>query len=243
MLLPCKLLSLILLHGTKFCGPCIRNSMARDTSKFFLQPSLCRLPVPVEVATDDVVKVVTEFVSVGFDVTSEVPVRARLFRVDDHEHVLVFVVHHIAGDGFSFGPLSRDVMAAYAARLSDDAPNWEPLAVQYADYSLWQRQVLGAADDPSSVLSRQLHYWTQTLAGAPDVLDLPADRVRPKVASNRGADFAFRIDRTDQRSHECDCPGTSGVVVHGGARGTGSSLRETIGDIGHCDWYTRCGAW
>nr|WP_321999901.1 non-ribosomal peptide synthetase [Rhodococcus qingshengii] len=153
------------------------------------------LAVPVEVATDDVVKVVTEFVSVGFDVTSEVPVRARLFRVDDHEHVLVFVVHHIAGDGFSFGPLSRDVMAAYAARLSDDAPNWEPLAVQYADYSLWQRQVLGAADDPSSVLSRQLHYWTQTLAGAPDVLDLPADRVRPKVASNRGADFAFRIDR------------------------------------------------
>lgn len=84
------------------------------------------LAVPVEVATDDVVKVVTEFVSVGFDVTSEVPVRARLFRVDDHEHVLVFVVHHIAGDGFSFGPLSRDVMAAYAARLSDDAPNWEP---------------------------------------------------------------------------------------------------------------------
>ncbi|MGC0365274.1 amino acid adenylation domain-containing protein [Rhodococcus sp. 27YEA15] len=157
------------------------------------------LAAPVEIAADEIVKVVTEFVSVGFDVTSEVPVRAGLFRVDENEHVLVFVVHHIAGDGFSFGPLARDVMVAYTARLAGDAPGWAPLAVQYADYSLWQRQVLGLEDDPASVLSRQLHYWTQTLAGAPDVLDLPADRVRPKVASNRGADFAFRIDR---RIHE-----------------------------------------
>ncbi|RVW00064.1 condensation domain-containing protein, partial [Rhodococcus xishaensis] len=110
------------------------------------------------------------------------------------EHVLVLVLHHIAADGFSMGPLTRDVVTAYAARAAGVVPGWEPLAVQYADYAVWQREVLGSEDDAESVIARQVDYWRGQLAGLPEQLDLPADRARPVVASHRGASVRFSLD-------------------------------------------------
>ncbi|MDJ0016529.1 non-ribosomal peptide synthetase, partial [Rhodococcus erythropolis] len=150
---------------------------------------------PVVVSESDVVGAVTEFLSAGFDVAVEVPVRARLFAVSESEFVLAMVVHHISGDGVSMGPLTRDVMVAYEARSRGEVPGWAPLAVQYADYALWQRETLGSEDDAGSLISRQIGFWESALAGLPDQLDLPADRPRPAVASNRGAAYSFVIDR------------------------------------------------
>ena len=156
---------------------------------------------PVRVPADSVPDVVGEFVRRGFDVTTRVPLRVGLFELDSAtgEFLLVLVVHHIAGDGQSMGPLARDVMTAYAARLAGHAPEWAPLTVQYADFAWWQRQMLGAADDPASLLSEQLAFWRSTLAGAPDRLELPADRPRPVVASLSGGRVPVQIDA---RLHE-----------------------------------------
>ena len=129
----------------------------------------------------------------GFDVTSTVPVRVGLFELAEDSYVLAFVVHHIAADGFSMRPLTRDVMVAYTARVSNGVPNWTPLEVQYADYALWQREVLGDEDDPDSLISAQLDHWRSVLRDSPEVLALPADRSRPVVASNRGATYRFSV--------------------------------------------------
>ena len=116
--------------------------------------------------------------------------RARLFRVADDEHVLVAVVHHIAGDGWSVRPLLRDVGVAYASRCAGRAPGWAPLPVQYVDYTLWQRAQFGDLDDSDSPIAAQLTYWEQALAGMPERLVLPTDRPYPPVADYRGASVA-----------------------------------------------------
>ncbi|MFC3964492.1 non-ribosomal peptide synthetase [Nocardia jiangsuensis] len=147
------------------------------------------------VTVDDLLPCVQSVVTDGFDVTTEVPVRVELFRiVGTDEHVLVFVAHHIAADGWSVGPLTRDLMVAYTARAAGATPAWAPLPVQYADYTLWQRRVLGAEDDPESVLAAQAGFWRTELAGLPDELALPADRHRPGTASFAGAREPFTVD-------------------------------------------------
>ncbi|WP_405734870.1 amino acid adenylation domain-containing protein [Streptomyces sp. NBC_01537] len=134
------------------------------------------------------------FLREGFDVTTELPLRAMLLALAPEEHVLLLAVHHIACDGWSLAPLARDLLDAYAARTRDRPPAEPPLPVQYADYALWQRRLLGAADDGDSILARQLDYWRKALQGMPEQLELPYDRPRPPRASYRGATSTLRLD-------------------------------------------------
>ncbi|MFF8835274.1 amino acid adenylation domain-containing protein [Streptomyces sp. NPDC015130] len=130
-----------------------------------------------------------------FDLTAELPLRATLFKVADDDHVLLLVCHHIAADGWSLGPLVRDLATAYTTRsASGQAPEWPELPVQYADYTLWQQEVLGRVEDPGSVASGQLRHWKEVLAGLPEELALPVDRVRPAVPSHRGDAVPVTLD-------------------------------------------------
>ncbi|MGB7239618.1 MAG: amino acid adenylation domain-containing protein, partial [Rhodococcus sp. (in: high G+C Gram-positive bacteria)] len=112
-----------------------------------------------DVQEADIRRRVIDLMMTAFDVTTQIPRAAQLFRLADDEYVLAFVIHHVSADGASMAPLVRDVMIAYAARSAGEAPGWAPLAVQYADYALWQREVLGSEDDPDSIASQQVAYW------------------------------------------------------------------------------------
>ncbi|RVW00084.1 non-ribosomal peptide synthetase, partial [Rhodococcus xishaensis] len=169
---------------------------------------------PEQVSADEIRDRVIEVATTQFDVTAEAPLRVRLFELSPSEYVLAFVVHHISSDGVSTGPLIRDVMTAYTARTSRTAPGWKPLAVQYADYALWQQEVLGAEDDPGSVIARQIGYWREQLAGIPDQLDLPADHPRPAQQSYAGATVAAEVDADTHRA----------LVELGRARGASSFM-------------------
>ncbi|MFF1947031.1 amino acid adenylation domain-containing protein [Rhodococcus qingshengii] len=148
---------------------------------------------PIDVDRGDLDTRILEVMSEGFDVTASVPIRVKLYRVEEFEHVLVMSVHHISADGVSMTPLARDVMIAYAARLTGQAPFWAPLEIQYADFALWQRVLLGDEADPKSIASTQIDYWKSTLNGIPELLELPADRPRPAVATQNGAMVRFDI--------------------------------------------------
>jgi len=125
--------------------------------------------------------------STGFDVTTDIPIRIELLRLLDGEYVLVLVLHHIAADGSSLAPFMRDLFAAYTARSDGSAPDWSELPVQYADYTLWQRTVLGDESDPTSLITLQVGYWRTALNGLPEQIALPFDRPRPQTPSYRGA--------------------------------------------------------
>ncbi|RZL81354.1 MAG: amino acid adenylation domain-containing protein, partial [Rhodococcus sp. (in: high G+C Gram-positive bacteria)] len=147
----------------------------------------------VDADDNTVLDAVAEAAGCRFDLSAEIPVRATLVRCGRNQHVLVLVLHHIAGDGESLAPLARDIAVAYAARAEGRAPGWVPLPAQYADYTLWQREILGEESDPESVLAAQVHYWRSELAGLPECIELPTDRRRPPTPSYRGGTVEFTI--------------------------------------------------
>ncbi|MGW2658828.1 amino acid adenylation domain-containing protein, partial [Streptomyces sp. NPDC001478] len=151
-------------------------------------------PRLTEVAASALTERLAEAARHDFDLAQEPPLHTELFRVGPEEHVLLLAVHHIAGDGWSTAPLSRDLATAYAARTRGAAPQWSPLPVQYADYTLWQHALLGDGGDPDSLLNTQLAYWRDRLADLPAQLELPFVRPRPAVMSYRGAQLPLHID-------------------------------------------------
>ncbi|UGT42360.1 amino acid adenylation domain-containing protein [Nocardia yamanashiensis] len=163
-----------------------------------LPPGDPEVPALTVDTVGEVESAVLALASTTFDVTAEVPVRAALWRIGDDDFVLAMAVHHICADGFSGGPLTRDLVSAYVSRAAGHAPAWAPLPVQYADYALWQHTLLGDEDQPGSIAAAQIAYWREALAGLPDQLELPRDRPRPAVQSYAGGQVELGIDAATQ---------------------------------------------
>jgi len=145
-----------------------------------------------------------------FDLVRGPVARTFLFQLGEQEHHLLFFCHHIAFDGWSVGVLRRELADLYRAFTAGrPSPLPEP-AFQYGDFAVWQRRWLAG-----EALAAQIAYWRQRLAGAPAVLELPADRPRPPVQSFRGATLALAF------------PPNLAAGLRGLARGEGSTLFMT----------------
>ena len=125
-----------------------------------------------------------------FDLARGPLFRPSLLRIDDDDHVLVIVVHHIVGDGWSGSLIAGELAALYEAFAQDRPSPLPDLTIQYADFAEWQRQWL-----QGEVREEQVEYWRSQLAGAPPVLELPTDRPRPAMQSHRGDVRAHVIPR------------------------------------------------
>jgi pristinamycin I synthase-3/4 len=158
-----------------------------------VRPASASPPLTVLASTDaDVRRELAAAAREAFDLRVDLPVRARLYVLGPDHHVLLVVAHHIAFDGWSTGPFRRELAEAYDARRAGRAPEWSPLPVQYVDFALWQRDLLGSVADPESPAARQLTHWTSQLAGAPPQTALPADRPRSATA-DASAELAFDL--------------------------------------------------
>ncbi|MBX9398208.1 amino acid adenylation domain-containing protein [Streptomyces sp. TRM72054] len=154
-----------------------------------LDPDEVHIPFEVEDTDEErLAQRLTQAGAYGFELDREPPLRVHVFRTGEDEWTLLLLLHHIAGDEWSELPLNRDLALAYASRTAGRAPDWAPLPVQYADYTLWQERLL------AEVGERQIAYWRQALAGLPEELALPADRPRPLEAGYRGGSADLSLD-------------------------------------------------
>ncbi len=136
----------------------------------------------------EVVRLAREEAGRPFDLARGPLLRATLLRLGEREHVLLLTVHHIVFDGWSVGIFWRELGALYEAYSRGERSPLGELAIQYADYALWQREWL-----QGEVLEEQVRYWREQLAGIAPSLELPTDRARPAVQSYRGAEQKLEL--------------------------------------------------
>ena len=138
------------------------------------------------IAPGDLQDTVKRVVRARFDLTTQIPLRARLLELGPDDFALVLVLHHITADGASMEPLMRDLGEAYERRRAGLTPRWTELPVGYADFAVWQRELVRLARP-------RLEYWQHLLAGVPDELALPADRARPAEPTYRGRSVPLSV--------------------------------------------------
>ncbi|MCA1612827.1 MAG: condensation domain-containing protein [Acidobacteria bacterium] len=123
-----------------------------------------------------------------FDLSQGIAMRATLLRLDETDHVVLLTLHHIVADGWSMGVLVREVAELYRAYGSGREPSLPELPIQYADFTLWERQLLQA-----DALGPQLAYWKRQLGGPLPALELSSDGSRPAAPTGGGASLLFTL--------------------------------------------------
>ncbi|WP_310428749.1 non-ribosomal peptide synthetase [Chamaesiphon sp. VAR_48_metabat_135_sub] len=130
-----------------------------------------------------------------FDLEKDLMLRGCVAQISPQEQILLVTIHHIAADGWSMGIFAAQLESLYQAYCDDRSPELPALPIQYADFTLWQRQWL-----QGEVFDSHLAYWQQQLAGAPPILSLPIDRPRPAIQTFTGSSVSFTVDRELIRS-------------------------------------------
>ncbi|QIZ46626.1 non-ribosomal peptide synthetase [Dickeya zeae] len=173
-----------------------RFAVVDDQSVQVIEPfANVHIDVPyTQVEAEQVPQAVSTAITSLFDLSKDLPFRPSILRVGPQKHILVMLFHHIACDAFSLAPLTRDLTLAYKARVAGHAPQFTPLPVQYADYAVWHRELLGDPADANSLYAEQLAYWKTTLAGVPQTLALPQDYPRPAKPSYRGEVVPLQVN-------------------------------------------------
>ncbi len=137
-------------------------------------------------------RIVQEVAAYRYDLARDAIWRTTVVQMATDEHILISALHHIASDGWSLPILFSELSAAYNALGSGSAPQFDPLPIQYVDYSIRQRQ---AMDD--GTYDRDLDFWKQQLDGVPDAIDLKTDRPRPDIMTFNGRNHRFVLSHTD----------------------------------------------
>jgi amino acid adenylation domain-containing protein/non-ribosomal peptide synthase protein (TIGR01720 family) len=141
----------------------------------------------VDCADVDVAANVAAAAEYRFDLSTEIPLRVTVFRAAADDHTVLLLMHHIATDEWSDSPFVDDLNNAYRSRVTGDGTALSALPVQYADYTLWHRELLARIGE------QQLQFWREALADAPDELTLPTDRPRPTRPSGAGGTLQVEL--------------------------------------------------
>ncbi|MHA3022899.1 non-ribosomal peptide synthase/polyketide synthase [Mycobacterium sp. BMJ-28] len=168
----------------------LRTVFTEQDGEYFQQILARGTRAPVEVIERDETAVdalIAAAVQRPFDLSAEIPVRVTVIRTGTLEHTVVVLLHHIATDEWSDGPFLTDLNRAYRSRVAGTGAALPDLAVQYADYSLWQRELLDGLG------AQQREFWRNMMAGAPDELTLPTDRTRPVRPTGAGGTIHFDV--------------------------------------------------
>jgi amino acid adenylation domain-containing protein len=140
-------------------------------------------------AEEEAVRVARTVVHLPFHLEEGPLLRGFLLALEPCEHVVVWVAHHLIADGWSLGILRQEIAALYQAFAAGRPSPLPPLALQYADFAVWERRWLGG-----EVVAGQIAYWRERLAGAPAALDIPDARPRPAVRTTRGGHVPLRLE-------------------------------------------------
>ncbi|MET9325196.1 amino acid adenylation domain-containing protein [Tsukamurella sp. NPDC003166] len=135
---------------------------------------------------------IAEFVARPFALNSDLPLRVMTAPTGKGS-ILAIAVHHIAADGASVVPLTRDLMAAYLARTTGTEPQWAELPLQYADYAVWQR---GQAEKDAGAVD----YFAERLRGIPEESSFPADGPRPTIGATDAGEVAVVLPRVEREA-------------------------------------------
>ena len=140
-------------------------------------------------AEEQLAALIAEEAGASFDLEAGPLIRGRLIRLEEEEHALLITMHHIVSDGWSTGVFLREFGTLYGAFQRGERDTLAELSVQYPDYAVWQRKWM-----EGEVLGRQEEYWKATLAGAPELLEVPADHARPAQQDYAGAFAGLALD-------------------------------------------------